>query len=358
MKILTVVGARPQFVKAAAVSREILTRTGIEEILLHTGQHYDDQMSDVFFREMAIPKPIMNLSVRSSLHGEMTGEMLAGIEKIVLSEKPDAVMVYGDTNSTLAGALAAAKLHVKLIHIEAGLRSFNMRMPEEINRVLTDRVSSLLCCPTDQAINNLKAEGFEKMPITIVKTGDVMQDAALFYAEKAPMHSQILQKIKLDKFILCTLHRQENIDNPERLRNIVAAIDEINHEIPVVLPMHPRTRKVLGLAGYMPKCHVIDPVGYFDMIELIKHSSLVLTDSGGLQKEAYFFGKFCVTMRDETEWVELVENKYNVIAGAGHTAIVSSVRAALGREFNASVELYGGGHACENVVRAIEALLK
>lgn len=354
MKILTVVGARPQFVKAAAVSREIRSHTAIEEVLLHTGQHYDEQMSEVFFREMEIPKPILNLAVHSSLHGEMTGEMLAGIEKTILNEKPDAVLVYGDTNSTLSGALAAAKLHVKLIHVEAGLRSFNMRMPEEINRIITDRVSNLLCCPTAQAVRNLHAEGFEKMSGRIVQTGDVMQDAALYYADKAAQYSSIIKNLKLPRFILCTLHRQENIDDQTRLKSIVSAIEALNKDIPVVLPLHPRARKTMLAAGLTPKCLVINPVGYFDMLELIKHSSLVLTDSGGLQKEAYFFEKFCVTMRDETEWVELVENGFNVLAGAAASSIISKAQLLLERKFEGTKDLYGGGNACKRVVEAIK----
>ncbi|MBK7430438.1 MAG: UDP-N-acetylglucosamine 2-epimerase (non-hydrolyzing) [Bacteroidetes bacterium] len=354
MKIVTIVGARPQFIKAAAVSREFRSHQSISEIILHTGQHYDDQMSEVFFREMDIPKPLLNLEIRSSLHGEMTGQMLAGIEQAILQEKPDAVMVYGDTNSTLAGALAAAKLQVKLIHVEAGLRSFNMAMPEEINRILTDRISNLLCCPTDHAIQNLRNEGFDHMKINVVKTGDVMQDAALFYSQRSAQQSSVMQDLPFKKFILCTLHRQENTSDSVRLKNIVEAINVIHKVIPIVLPIHPRTKKTFEAAGLILDCLVIDPVGYFDMIELIKNSTLVMTDSGGLQKEAYFFSKYCVTLRDETEWLELVENGFNKLVGADKDEIISSVRSLSDRKFESSVELYGGGHACSRIVEAIE----
>ncbi len=354
MKLLTIVGARPQFIKAAAVSRELRSHPSISETILHTGQHYDEKMSEVFFREMDIPKPYLNLEIHSSLHGEMTGQMLAGIEKAILQEKPDAVLVYGDTNSTLAGALAASKLQIKLIHVEAGLRSFNMSMPEEINRILTDRISNLLCCPTDQAVNNLKNEGFDTMKINVIKTGDVMQDAALFYSKHSAEHSKIVSHLKLKNFILCTLHRQENTNDPVRLRNIVDAINEIHSQIPVVLPMHPRTKKTLEAAGIQLKCVVIEPVGYFDMIELIKHSTLVMTDSGGLQKEAYFFSKFCVTLRDETEWVELVDIGLNMLAGADKQKIISNVNNLLNRKFESTSDLYGGGQASRKIVEAIE----
>lgn len=354
MKIVTIVGARPQFIKAAAVSRELASHPSIIETILHTGQHYDEQMSEVFFREMDIPKPFLNLEIHSSLHGEMTAQMLIGIEKALLQQKPDVVMVYGDTNSTLAGALAAAKLQIKLIHVEAGLRSFNMSMPEEINRILTDRISNLLCCPTDQAVKNLKAEGFDTMKKNVIKTGDVMQDAALFYSKRSAENSNVISKLKLSNFILCTLHRQENTNDPVRLRSIVEAINEIHSQIPVVLPMHPRTKKTLEAAGIQLKCVVIEPVGYFDMIELIKHSSLVMTDSGGLQKEAYFFSKFCITLRDETEWVELVENGLNVLVGSNKEKIILNVSNLLNRKFESSSDLYGGGQASKKIVEAIE----
>ena len=353
MKVVTIVGARPQFVKAAAVSRVLKSHASIDEIILHTGQHYDDSMSEVFFREMEIPKPFMNLEIKSSLHGEMTAQMLTGIEKVLIDKRPDAVLVYGDTNSTLAGALAAAKLQIKLVHVEAGLRSFNMAMPEEINRILTDRISNLLCCPTDQAMMNLNNEGFDKLNLNVVKTGDVMQDAAIYYSQKSTENSTILKQLALDRFVLCTLHRQENTNDKLRLRNIVQAINEINAVVPVVLPLHPRTRKILAVEGLLPECIIIDPVGYFDMIELIKNSSLVMTDSGGLQKEAYFFSRFCITLRDETEWTELVENGFNYLVGADKEKIVTIALKYLDQKLTSNIDLYGKGFASENIVNAI-----
>ena len=353
MKVVTIVGARPQFVKAAAVSRVLKSHASIDEIILHTGQHYDDSMSEVFFREMEIPRPFINLEIKSSLHGEMTAQMLTGIEKVLIDKRPDAVLVYGDTNSTLAGALAAAKLQIKLVHVEAGLRSFNMAMPEEINRILTDRISNLLCCPTDQAMMNLNNEGFDKLNLNVVKTGDVMQDAAIYYSQKSTENSTILKQLALDRFVLCTLHRQENTNDKLRLRNIVQAINEINAVVPVVLPLHPRTRKILAVEGLLPECIIIDPVGYFDMIELIKNSSLVMTDSGGLQKEAYFFSRFCITLRDETEWTELVENGFNYLVGADKEKIVTIALKYLDQKLTSNIDLYGKGYASENIVNAI-----
>ena len=285
---MTIVGARPQFVKAAAMSREFASRQGIEEILVHTGQHFDANMSEVFFTEMEIPRPNYNLDVHSLSHGAMTGRMLEGIEDLIEKEKPDVVLVYGDTNSTIAGALAARKLHVPVCHIEAGLRSFNMKMPEEVNRILTDRISDVLYCPTDAAIANLSNEGFDRFNCEVVKVGDVMQDAAIFYAQKSKERSTL----KLEPgFVLCTLHRAENTDDPARLKSIVAALESIHEESEVILPLHPRTKKKLEDYGMNSSLHIIDPVGYFDMIELLKKCKMVMTDSGGLQKEAFFFGK-------------------------------------------------------------------
>lgn len=353
MKLITIVGARPQFVKAAAVSRVLKSHTSIEEIILHTGQHYDDSMSEVFFREMEIPKPFINLEIKSTLHGEMTAQMLTGIEKVLIDKRPDAVMVYGDTNSTLAGALAAAKLQIKLIHVEAGLRSFNMAMPEEINRILTDRISNLLCCPTEQAVINLTNEGFGNLDLNVIKTGDVMQDAAIYYSQKSAENSTIFKQLALERFVLCTLHRQENTNDKLRLRNIVQAINEINAVIPVVLPLHPRTKKILAADSLLPHCTIIDPVGYFDMIELIKNSSVVMTDSGGLQKEAYFFSKYCITLREETEWIELVDNGVNYLVGADKRKIVDTALKYLDQKLLTSKDLYGKGHASENIADAI-----
>jgi UDP-GlcNAc3NAcA epimerase len=362
MEIVTIVGARPQFIKAAAVSREIARHPDIREIIVHTGQHFDDNMSKVFFDEMQIPEPAYNLNINSMNHGAMTGRMLEGIENILMDEKPDFVMVYGDTNSTLAGALAAKKLHIRVVHVEAGLRSFNMQMPEEINRILTDRISSILCCPTDRAVENLEREGFRNFNCSIVKTGDVMYDAAMFYADIASKKSGIMERLKMDgkDFALCTVHRAENTDDPVRLRNIFEALGEISKEMIVILPVHPRTRKILESLDYAslftshPSLMLIDPVSYFDMIELLKNTEIVLTDSGGLQKEAFFFKKPCVTLRDETEWVELVDGGYNRVAGAEVNRIINAYDELEGEHPDFSVALYGNGSAGRNIIAVLQ----
>ena len=351
-KIITIVGARPQFVKAATLSRQFQLQ-GINEKIIHTGQHFDANMSDVFFAEMEIPKPIYQLDIHGLTHGAMTGRMLEGIEKILITEKPEGVMVYGDTNSTLAGALAASKLHIPVIHVEAGLRSFNMKMPEEINRILTDRISNLLFCPTNTAVNNLKREGFDSMPIEIVKNGDVMQDAAMYYAERAQLKSNIIKKIGLGKFILATIHRQENTDNPEHLKNIIDGLNKIHKEIPVVVPMHPRTRNILAQNFQLPDFTIIDPVGYFDMIMLLKNCELVITDSGGVQKEAFFFGKHCITLREQTEWVELVEHGFNQLVGTDTELLDNAFQYFKTKKSDFSIDLYGKGKAAEIAVREI-----
>lgn len=354
MKLLTVIGARPQFVKAAAVSREIAKHINIKEVIVHTGQHYDFNMSDVFFEEMDIPKPNYNLNINSLSHGAMTGQMLEKIEEILIKEKPDCILVYGDTNSTLAGSLAASKLHIPVAHVEAGLRSFNMKMPEEINRILTDRISSFLFCPTDNAVTNLKNEGFEKFNCKIIKTGDVMQDAAMFYAEQSSKKSNIIKKLKLDKFALVTIHRAENTDNKENIVNIFNALVEISKNIKVVIPMHPRTSSILKSLSLNTKdLNIIEPVGYFDMIELLKNTSIVMTDSGGLQKEAFFFEKPCVTLREETEWVELVEHGYNMIAGNSKDNIIKAYEKMINVKIKSNVNLYGGGAASKNIIKAL-----
>jgi len=349
MKIVTIVGARPQFVKAAALSRTFSKYQNIEEIIVHTGQHFDANMSAVFFDEMEIPQPKYNLAINSIGHGAMTGRMLEGIEKILLDESPDLLLVYGDTNSTIAGALAAKKLHIKVAHVEAGLRSFNMEMPEEINRILTDRISDYLFCPTQTAADNLINEGYKNIDCKIIKCGDVMQDAALFYAQKSAEKSVINAQLNIDKFILCTLHRAENTDNKERLIQIVEALNEINTIAPVVLPLHPRTKGKLEQFKLELDAKIIDPVGYFDMIELLKKCALVMTDSGGLQKEAFFFQKNCVTLRDQTEWVELIENNVNILVGADKNKIIEGVYKMLNQKSDFNIDLYGNGKACENI---------
>ncbi|MDH3999172.1 MAG: UDP-N-acetylglucosamine 2-epimerase (non-hydrolyzing) [Desulfuromonadales bacterium] len=363
MKLVTVVGARPQFIKAAAVSREIARHSELCEVIIHTGQHYDAAMSDIFFAEMEIPNPDYQLDINALSHGAMTGRMLERIEEILLQEKPDYVLVYGDTNSTLAGALAAKKLQIKVIHVEAGLRSFNMAMPEEINRILTDRISDILCCPTDTAIANLQREGFtanatEDAAPVVAKTGDVMQDAALYYSAQSAARSQIISTLGLidQPFALCTVHRAENTDSPERLASIIEALNQISKEMPLVLPLHPRTRKLLQTSAIQPSFTPIEPVGYFDMIELLKGAQVVLTDSGGLQKEAYFFETPCVTLRDETEWVELVDVGANLLAGAKQGDIVSVYKEMLDKKIDCSAGVYGGGQASKNIINLLTCL--
>lgn len=355
MKLVTIIGARPQFIKAGALSREIKKNPIFEEIIVHTGQHFDANMSSIFFDEMEIPKPNYNLNINGLSHGAMTGQMLEGIENIILKEKPNIVLVYGDTNSTLAGALAAKKLNVKLAHVEAGLRSFNMQMPEEINRILTDRISDWLFCPTNTAINNLKNEGFDKFSSKIIKTGDVMEDAALFYAQKAEEKSKIISELNINckKYILATIHRAENTDNIENLKNIIEAFNQLNSEFQVIVPLHPRTKKILEQNKIKTTFNIIDPIGYFDMIMLLKNCALVITDSGGLQKEAFFFRKYCITTREQTEWVELVENGYNYIAGTNTDFIVKNALSLISKEFPDVINLYGNGKACENICQEL-----
>lgn len=383
MKIVTIIGARPQFIKAAAVSRDIAEhnashtdfKSRITEIIVHTGQHFDANMSDVFFAEMQIPYPNYHLEINSLNHGAMTGRMLEKIEEVLLKEKPDYVLVYGDTNSTLAGALAAKKLHIKVVHVEAGLRSFNMRMPEEINRILTDRISDILCCPTETAVKNLQNEGFctdLSTPSTahrplVINTGDVMQDAALYYSKFSAEKSTVIKVLELlgKEFVLCTIHRAENTDDEIRLRNIFEALREISNDLPVVLPLHPRTQKIAKNLGLLPdvdnselkiqnsKLCIVPPVGYFDMIELLKHTKVVMTDSGGLQKEAYFFKKPCITLRDETEWVELVEAGANLVAGAEVKNIINAYNSLRNHTIDFCADLYGNGVASTKIIREL-----
>jgi UDP-GlcNAc3NAcA epimerase len=307
--ILTVVGARPQFVKAAPVSRA-LARKRLREILVHTGQHFDDAMSAVFFEELDIPTPAYNLEVNSLGHGAMTGRMLEKLEAVMLVEKPDTVLVYGDTNSTLAGALTAAKLHIPVAHIEAGLRSFNRRMPEEINRVVTDHLSTLLFCPTQAAVRNLASEGITE---GVHAAGDVMYDTTLAAVARAESHSTILEILGLRPkgYAVATIHRAENTDDSPRFLQILAWLEEAAHMRPVIMPIHPRTRRVVASLGAPKGVRLIDPLGYIDMTRLVHEAAAIFTDSGGLQKEAYFHRVPCVTLREETEWVETIEAGWN-----------------------------------------------
>jgi len=385
MKIVTIVGARPQFIKAAVVSRAIseynrlvtASSSPVTEVLVHTGQHYDRNMSAVFFEEMHIAEPNYSLGIQELSHGAMTGRMLEKIEAVLVDETPDAVLVYGDTNTTLAGALAAVKLHIPVAHVEAGLRSFNRRMPEEINRLLTDHASNFLFCPTKQSVKNLLNEGIGSNSAAtntkadtkeqlrnehknlraheltnspkVALVGDVMLDAAQFYRSLARKPNFDLP----DKFILVTIHRAENTDEGERLQSIFKGLEKISREIPIILPLHPRTQKKLGeckLKTINSSMIMTDPVGYLEMIFMLQACSAVMTDSGGLQKEAFFFKRPCITLRDETEWVELVEHGFNHIAGTGAEAIYTAYQNSMAQNNDFNRELYGNGKAGEKIV--------
>jgi UDP-GlcNAc3NAcA epimerase len=356
MRIVTIIGARPQFIKAAPVSRAIAARPGLEEVLLHTGQHFDEMMSEVFFREMRIAEPKYNLGVGGLSHGAMTGRMLEAIEKVLLKERPDRVLVYGDTNSTLAGALAAAKLDLPVAHVEAGLRSFNMAMPEEVNRRLTDHLCALLFAPTMAAVENLRREGITQ---GVHRTGDVMYDAALQFLALAESRGDTLGRLGLAPkgYVLATVHRAENTDDPGRLRTIVEALAAVAAETPVLLPLHPRTREALEALGVtVPRgVRIVEPVGFLDMVVLEKNARAIATDSGGVQKEAYFYGVPCVTLREETEWVELVEAGANRLAPPRDARMVhGAIRAALSAGPRAGgASLYGDGNASGRIVETL-----
>ena len=351
MKILTVVGARPQFIKAAPVSKA-LGESGHQEFLVHTGQHYDYGMSQIFFEELGIPEPNVNLGVGSGSHGRQTGQMLIGLEEIVQAEKPDWVLVYGDTNSTLAGALVACKLQIPIVHVEAGLRSFNRAMPEEHNRVLTDHCSELLFCPTQTAVDNLAQEG---ITAGVHLVGDRMYDAVLQFSEIARQRSTILHQLNVEpkKYLLATVHRPYNTDVPDNILSILTAFQEIGETI--IFPVHPRTRKqiaqldgILDLPRLKHYVKMIEPVGYLDMLMLEQHARMILTDSGGIQKEAHFFGVPCVTLRPETEWVETVAAGWNVIVGAEREEIVKQARAL--RPKGTPPLIFGNGRAAHQIV--------
>jgi len=356
-KVLTVVGARPQFIKAAPISKALRESPGFHEIMVHTGQHYDPNMSQTFFDELDIGLPNHNLEVASGSHGYQTGEMLKRLEPIVNDEKPDLVLVYGDTNSTLAGALTASKLCVPLAHIEAGLRSFNRAMPEEVNRVLTDHVATLLFCPTVTAVTNLEREGIIE---NVWNMGDVMYDVAVQFSEKSKKKSTILTELGLQKkeYILATIHRAENTDNREFLTNIFQALGAMSEEMDVVVPLHPRTRKMLvsyGLAEEFHRIKFIQPVGFLDMIALESNAKMIATDSGGVQKEAYFHRIPCVTLRTETEWVETVEAKWNMLAGVDS---VDQIRQVMRNSLTFSdqrseIKDYGDGTAARKILQCL-----
>ncbi|ALU75361.1 UDP-N-acetyl glucosamine 2-epimerase [Tenacibaculum dicentrarchi] len=359
-KIVTILGARPQFVKGAVLSRVIKNHREIEEVIVHTGQHFDANMSAVFFDEMQIPKPKYNLNINGLNHGAMTGQMLEKIEEILIAEKPDAIVVYGDTNSTVAGALSAKKLHIKVVHIEAGLRSYNMQMPEEINRIITDRIADLLSCPTQVAIDNLKQEGFDNLAIKIEQHGDIMKDAVEFYGAFSEEKSTVIADLNLTKneFVLATIHRQENTDDKQKLTNVFLGLEEINKSKKVVMPLHPRTKKMLDVYGLKPNITFINPVGYFDMLELLKNCNLVVTDSGGLQKEAFFNKKYCIIAREETEWTELVSNGYAKITATNPQEIMTAYTEFLKATKNFKEALYGnnvGEKIYQSIIKLINA---
>lgn len=355
-RILTIIGARPQFIKAAPFSKAI--RKYFHEVIVHTGQHYDENMSNIFFNEMGIPKPDHNLEVGSGEHGKQTGEMLIKLEEVMLKEKPDYVVVFGDTNSTIAGALAAAKLHIPIGHIEAGLRSFNRNMPEEINRIATDVLSSQLFCPTDNAVDLLKKEGIVN---EVYQCGDIMYDAMLHFLPLAKERSNIMNKLGLDKggYFLFTMHRPENTDHPERIRAIFKGLEAC--EKPIIYPVHPRMRKVLESPEIaesiksVKNLKLIDPIGYLDMIQLEKNALKIITDSGGMQKEAFFLKRPCITIRDESEWVETVDAGYNVICAADSKLIASGIKEfepKFGNDY-----LYGKGDSATFIAKRIVEFL-
>lgn len=346
MKILTVLGARPQFIKAAALSRAIKDYDSIEEVIVHTGQHYDQNMSDVFFDEMDIPKPKYRLETGGKSHGAMTGQQLEQIEKVLLEEQPDVVLVYGDTNSTLAGALAAIKLHIPVAHVEAGLRSYNRSMPEEINRILTDQISSYLFVPTAGAKDNLIKEGIDESRIHIV--GDIMFDVSLYYKDKS-LQPDWYSHLKLNSFALCTIHRAENTDSSNKLKDIFEGLSASN--TPIILPLHPRTLgKIQSYNINIPSnIYIVDPVGYLEMVWLEINSEFIITDSGGVQKEAYFHSKQCITLRKETEWTELLDIGVNKLVGHNPKAIVSAFADHKYNE-SAPVDIYGRGNTAYNIL--------
>lgn len=355
---MTIVGARPQFIKAAAFACSLKRHEGatIKHVLVHTGQHHDDMMSDVFFRELDIGQPDHNLGVAGGSHGSMTGRMLEKIESLLLERRPDWVLIYGDTNSTLASALAASKLHVPVAHVEAGLRSFNMRMPEEVNRIVADKLSTLLFCPTQAAVHNLQQEGIVG---GVHLVGDVMYDVALQFAEVAERKSTILARLGLSNtpYVLATCHRAENTDDPDRLAGILKALDAMTPTHTVVLPLHPRTRQKvdqLGFRGLLGRIRTVDPLSYLDMVILEKNAAVIVTDSGGVQKEAFFYNVPCITTRDETEWVETVETGWNVLTGANADSIGAAFQ-NICRRTPATVHPYGDGHAAKLILNHIIA---
>ena len=342
MKIITILGARPQFIKSSIVSKAIEKFNEFEEIIIHTGQHFDANMSNVFFEEFQMKDPLYNLNINKKNHGEMTGLMLNKIEKILIKEKPHGVMVYGDTNSTLAGSLAAVKLDIPIFHVEAGLRSYNRSMPEEINRILTDHLSSLLFCPTENAVNTLKKEGIED---GVIYSGDVMYD--LFINQKSKIN------INKNPFILATIHRPSNTDNPKVLKEVIQGLEEINSKTKVILPVHPRTKKKIKELNLKTNFLIIPPLGYKEMINYLINAELVITDSGGLQKEAFFSKTKCITVRSETEWVELIDSGSNILCKSSKKSISNAFNKMVLKKCDFSPKFYGKGKAAIKIVKSI-----
>ena len=365
IKLLTIIGARPQFIKAAAISRVVrnVFADSISEAILHTGQHYDANMSQVFFKELGIPNPNYNLGVGSASHGTQTARIIQGVEDILMNEDFDGIILYGDTNSTLAGAIAASKLSVPIFHIEAGLRSFNMTMPEEINRIVCDQLSSILFAPTQTAVNNLVDEGLASSSAhfsqgrtrRIMNVGDVMYDNAIYFSEIAESRSSILEdySVKPGNYILATVHRDFNTDVPERINAIFKALSCISdsYSIPIILPLHPRTRKHLP-DSISQGIRIIPPASFFDILKLEKNARIIMTDSGGLQKEAFFFSKPCVILRPETEWLEIIDNGAGILADADYNAIINAYKVLSDKRIHFP-PLFGDGHAAEKILSAI-----
>lgn len=361
-KIATIVGARPQFIKAAVVSRQIRASSAylngqVEELIYHTGQHFDHNMSKIFFEQLSIPEPYQNLGISGSGHGAMTGQMMIRLEECFLNSNPDLVLIYGDTNSTLAGALVAAKLKIPIAHVEAGLRSYNMDMPEEVNRILADRLSTILFCPSHSAVTNLLGEGLPQantshgIPMEIHNSGDVMYDAVLFYKDLIKSRDRMQGG---GQYAVATIHRQENVDDLDRLRSILDTLNEIALEIPIFIPIHPRTRLVLQKQRFTtPNLRFIEPLGYIEMLGLLDGCQLVFTDSGGLQKEAFFLNKPCITLRDETEWVELVQEGANILAGSERQKIMNAYQKARAKSGVKFKPIYGQGNAGSFIVSKI-----
>ena len=342
-KIATIIGARPQFIKAAVLNRIIRRHREFREVIIHTGQHFDDNMSEIFFTELGIPPAAYNLDVNKAGHGAMTGKMMERLEPVLEKEKPDLVLVYGDTNSTLAGALVARKMGIPVAHVEAGLRSGNMAMPEEINRIVTDRISNLLFCPTEQAAKNLEKEGFDSFDVRIVQSGDIMKDSVAHFKDEMGGFGDLRGKygIKGDEFVLATIHRQENTDDRSKLASIFRGLEEISGKSPVVMPLHPRTKAAMNAFGLETGITLIDPVGYASMQQLLHFCDVVVTDSGGLQKEAYFHKKPCLVVRPQTEWVELVENGFALLVEADAKQIASSYEQMRNKDLSFDSSFYG-----------------